>query len=187
MTKIKKAFQPLITLLEQNEGKKITRDFIAQACALEGVIAKAGGSGVVSFVRDKANKTLAIMDTFQNAWFVVGDTTNRGVPVSRKATASGYNSHTSVGAVLYGKDRKLINDHAMAIEELKKQFFADDSSMTKDEFRAEEQTLNGQLDAERKALRDGNPLKQGFASRDDVVAHLQQEGHDVDTEHGNGQ
>lgn len=179
MKKVKKAFQPLIALLEANKGKKLTDELFAQCLACEGVEAKAGGQPGGTYVqvqKDGQQETAAILDSFQGSWYTITGYGPDGVGVSRKATKSGYNTHTNVGAVLYGKDRKLVHDLEAEIEELNEQFFEHDA-MSKDEFKAKIAELNGAYDSKRNELR--KEIKPGFATREDVVKHLTDNGFDV--------
>ena len=183
MKKIKKAFQPLMQMLESNKGQQVTDELIAQLTALPGVEAKAGGGsgGASSFVQvdvDGAPQTAVIYDTFQEQFYAIEGFGPQGVAVSRKnGTASGFNIHTSTGAVMYGKSRKAVNDAKAALDALKDRFLTTDE-ITKEEYVAQEKAINDQRDEDVAAIRN-EVQAGGFATRDDAVNYLRDSGYTV--------
>ena len=182
MVKIKKAFQPLIEMLESQKGKKVTDELIAQLTALPGVEAKAGGGGgASSFVQvdvDGAPQTAVIYDTFQERFYAVEGFGPQGVAVSRKnGTASGFNIHTSTGAVMYGKSRKAVNDAKAALDTLRDRFLTTDE-ITKAEYVEQEKAINDQCDEAVAAIRQ-DVQAGGFASRDEAINYLRESGYTV--------
>ena len=181
--KIKKAFQPLIEMLENHMGKKVTDELIAQLTALPGVEAKAGGGGggASSFVQvdvEGAPQTAVIYDTFQEQFYAIEGFGPQGVAVSRKnGTASGFNIHTSTGAVLYGKSRKVVNDAKDALDALRERFLTTEE-LTKEEYVAQEKAINDQRDEDVAGIRQ-EVQAGGFASRDDAISYLRENGYTV--------
>ena len=182
MKKIKKAFQPLMQMLESHKGQEVTDELIAQLTSLPGVEAKVGGGsgGASSFIQvdvEGTPQTAVIYDTFQERFYAIDGFGPEGVAVSRKnGTASGFNIHTSAGAVLYGKSRKVVNDAKSALDALKDRFLETDE-LTKEEYVAAEKSINDQREEDVAAIR--NEVQGGFTSRDEAVNYLRDSGYTV--------
>lgn len=87
MATIKKAFQPIMSLLATNIGELLTQEVYDEAVALTCAKTGAGGSHATSFHKDDEGNVVAIRCSYFGEWFRVDE-----VEFGQKASAaSGYN------------------------------------------------------------------------------------------------
>jgi len=87
MATIKKAFQPIMSLLAANIGDTLTQELYDQAVELTCAKTGAGGSHATSSHRDDEGNVVAIRCSYFGQWFKVDE-----VEFGKKASAaSGYN------------------------------------------------------------------------------------------------
>lgn len=118
MSDVKKAYQPIVELLEANADCKV-KTIMPQIMEL--VTAKKGGGGKAStFHRNEAGEVVAIRDYYFGLWLpVVGP---NAVEFGAKASsATGYNSMSKVGLSLWTKQQA-------AAKKAKEQLLADVAS-----------------------------------------------------------
>ena len=87
MATIKKAFQPIMSLLAASMGATIDEDFYAKAEALTAAKTGSGGSQATSFHKDDEGNVVAIRCSYFGQWFRT-DEVEFGLKAS---AASGYN------------------------------------------------------------------------------------------------
>jgi len=168
MTQVKKAFQPIVDLMEQavaeNPKAKVS-DILNQVIALT---AAAVSRGVGStFIKNKAGETIAIYDYYFKRWMpLVGE---KAVEFGAKAkTATGFNSMCKEGVSHWTKQQREAKNAEQAIlDEVAAGNLAIDQIASK---RAE-------IEAARKAI---VPTEHGFATLEEVGAYLTANGQDFD-------
>lgn len=101
MATVKKAFQPIVDILNANAGKKVS-EVLPQILELASAKVASGGSVAI---RDKDNKVVAILDYYFKRWMpLVGD---KAVDFGeKKGTPTGYNSMSKAGTSAWTKQQR---------------------------------------------------------------------------------
>jgi len=101
MATIKKAFQPVMSLLAASIGNGVTQELYNEAEALCSAKVGAGGSGVTTSHRDDEGNVVAIRCSYFGQWFRIED-----VEFGKKAgSASGYNPMCKAGVSAWTKQQ----------------------------------------------------------------------------------
>lgn len=103
MSAIKKAYQPIVDLLNANQGKKVS-EILAQVTELAS--AKTARAVGYASLKDAEGKTVAILDYYFKRWMpLVGD---KKVDVGAKqGTATGYNTMSKAGVSEWTKQNRI--------------------------------------------------------------------------------
>lgn len=159
MANVKKVYQPLIDVLNANQGKKVS-DVMAQI--LELASAKTASAGSVA-IRDKDNKVVAILDYYFKRWMpLVGE---KAVDFGQKAnTPTGYNSMSKAGTSEWTKQQRVAK---AANEQLLKDVAA---GVVKP---ADLTAKLAEIEAQRKAI---SATELGFAEEAEVRKYLEKNG-----------
>lgn len=168
MTQVKKAFQPIVDVLENalnNDSKAKVKDVIDQIIEL--AKAKVVGSGGLTYLKNTAGETVAIHDYYFKRWMpVVGD---KAVEFGKKEkTGSGYNTMSKEGQNLWNKQlREAKNAEVQLLQDVAAGHVAPGDIVAK----------QAEIAQARASIA---PTELGFASKDEVLAYLSSMNVEVD-------
>lgn len=167
--KPKSSHEGIYNYLRSNPDKKVKEIMpeIENLC-----FAKRGGNGQDSFIKDASGATVAIHTVIGDRWLpVVG---SKAVAVSdKKGTNSGLSSYSKEGSKVYSMRlaaRKKAEEHNEAVRERCMRHEIDIAQRDKE--LVDIAAINSSV-PEGYA---GNAFKEGFATKDEVVAYLKDEG-----------
>jgi hypothetical protein len=161
MANVKKAYQPIMELLEANPDTKV-KTILEQVRAL--CSAKVGrGGGGSAFIKDADGNTVAIMDYYFKRWMpLVGP---KAVDFgAKKNTATGYNSMCKEGVSHWTKQQRVAKQAGSVLLTRVAQGEVKPAQI------AEEQA---KIEAERNAV---VATDMGFETREDLVKYLTKNG-----------
>jgi len=163
---IKKAFEPLVEFLQANENKSIktVMDDIVALASTKG--RAAAGEAVSTFIKDSAGETVAILDYYFKRWMpLVGD---EAVEFGKKASAaSGFASMSKAGVSNWTKQQRTAK---AATADILTQVEAGNLDMS------EIADVRADIEEARKMI---VATDEGFETREQVLAYLEDEGVEV--------
>lgn len=160
MTSIKKAFLPIVELLQANEGAKVSK-ILPQIIELAS--AKTARSEGANFIKNEAGETVAIFDYYFKRWMpLVGE---KAVEFGAKAkTATGFNTMCKEGVSLWTKQQREAKN---ALNALLGKVASGEVAAT--DIAAEQEKIEN-------TRKEIAPTELGFATIDEVNAYLAENG-----------
>lgn len=164
---IKKAYQPIMDLLNANPDKKVSKILEAAIALCSAKTSRA--SGVSSFIADASGATVAIFDYYFKRWMpLVGE--NAVEFGAKKNTTTGFNPMSKEGVSNWTKQQRVAKT---AQTELLTRVAAGEVAPT------DIGDVQATIEAERKAIAE---TESGFATKEEVIAYLNENGVSVDAE-----
>lgn len=160
MANVKKAYQPIIDLLNANKDQKVSKIFDQ---VLEIASAKTSRSDGNTFIKDAKGNTVAILDYYFKRWMpLVGD---KKVEFGAKVkTSTGFNTMCKEGVSAWTKQqREAKNAGSQLLKDVS-------AGTTKPSDIAAKQA---EIESARKAIA---PTELGFATLDEVMKYLKKNG-----------
>lgn len=161
MANIKKAYQPIVELLEANKDAKV-KSILDQVIEMASAKTSRGG-GASSFLKDTKGNAVAILDYYFKRWMpLVGD---KAVEFgAKKNTATGFNSMSKEGVSNWTKQQRVA-----------KQANADLLTRVAQGEVKPDQIASEQAKIE-KARQEIAKTDLGFATKEEVVKYLEKNG-----------
>lgn len=165
MTTVKKAYQEIVAVLEANKDKKVSQVFDQVVALASAKTARAAGG--TTFIKDKAGKTVAILDYYFKRWMpLVGD---KAVEFGAKAnTSTGFNSMSKAGVSEWTKRERVAKTANVDLL----------GKVAKGEIKPSDiPAEQAKIEQARKAIMKTD---QGFATMDELVKYLKANKVDVE-------